>query len=79
MRSKGVGPNSRKYGMMEEQTAFTFKISQHITYMRHFHNATHRPRRNLAAIVFHTLHFREYNSTAGYTDYSFYGFLAYSF
>ena len=25
--------------------------------------------------LFYTLHFREYSPTAGYTDYSFYGFL----
>jgi hypothetical protein len=69
MRSKGVGTNSRKYGIMEEQTAFTFKISQHITYMRHascamrhFHNTTHPVRRNLVAIVCFT-HFISANTT----------------
>jgi hypothetical protein len=47
--------------------------------MRHFHNATHAARRNLTDSVFHKLHFREYSPTAGYTYYSFYGFLALQF
>jgi hypothetical protein len=31
MPCKRVGTNRRKYGIMAEQTAFTFKINQHIT------------------------------------------------